>query len=66
MLFYNQVSNNFNRISLTFKYPLIIVLYKLLIMGDYYFPALIYLIWIRTKNSPLFRGGVFPLHHKAY
>lgn len=41
MLFYNQVSNNFNRISLTFKYPLIIVLYKLLIMGDYYFPALI-------------------------
>ena len=35
-------------------------------MGDYYFPALIYLIWIRTKNSPLLRGCMFPLHHKAY
>ena len=34
MLFYNQV------IILT-AFSLIIVLYKLLIMGDYYFPALI-------------------------
>ena len=35
-------------------------------MGDYHFPALIHLIWIRTKNSTSVSGGVFPLHHKAY
>ena len=59
MLFYNQV-------IISTAFSLIIVLYKLLIMGDYHFPALIYLIWIRTKNSPLLRGCMFPLHHKAY
>lgn len=69
MLFYNQVSNNFNRFlnldNPIFKLKIDNPIFKLKIMGDYQFPVLITPSIGIEPIPPPPSGSVLPLHQEV-